>query len=468
MSALLWSGGSNVSASTLKQEPPTGVEADGAPTTTAPPYNRRQAYTVQDPDAYVHTVRPGESWIRIAQQYGLEYPALRDANPELWSLRYTVIRPGDQMVIPNHAASEMPGSLSYTVQYRDSWYKIAEHFGISYGDLRVDNLTLWHRRGIYIRPGDVLIVNGATQNVDAGQPRTAEDNAEVQAASDETTAEVTEAEAPAAVEEAPAAADSNALPSTGGSGPYLVGQLPKDTVLYTVRPGDTWFAVAAANGISFIDLRVLNAGLWTARGQSLRVGDQMIVPANAEPIPPDIRSGPAETATPAVAEPTAEPSAPPASEPPADAERPTPAPEAEAPSVDAPSEEAPSAEDAAVEAPAPEGEGEAAEPAADTAPAAGDAAAASRADAAVESGAETDANAEVDADSERGPMQPVDQNATRLRIDVAPPTILYVVQPGDDWAAVAAKAGVSVSALQAANPALSGRALQPGDNVRFP
>lgn len=424
--ALFWSGVNAVSASPVLQEPGTGVEAGGIPTTTAPPYSRRQAFTVQDPNAYVHTVRPGESWIAISQQYGIEYPELREANPELWSLRYTVIRPGDQMVIPTLGAGEMPTALDYTVQYRDSWYKIAESFGINYWDLRLDNITLWHKRGIYIRPGDTLIIRGATQNFESAQPRLEAVTEEALETTDGEGAETDVEEAPAAeapaVVEAPATDNSAALPSAGTGGPYLAGQLPQGTALYVIRPGDTWFAIAAANGISFTDLRVLNQGLWDARGQSIRVGDQMIIPANAEPIPPDIRTVPQET--PAATE-----------EAPAEGETPA---EATPPAEPEPVDEA---------TPPAEGEGEAAP---------------------AEAEAEVDGNVEVDSSEERGPMQPTDPDTTRLRIEVAPPTILYIVQTGEDWSVVAAKAGVSVVELQSANPSLSGRELQPGDAVRFP
>lgn len=431
--ALFWSGVNAVSASPVSQEPGTEVEAGGIPTTTAPPYNRRQAFTVQDPSAYVHTVRPGESWIAISQQYGIEYPDLREANPELWTLRDTIIRPGDQMVIPTLNAGEMPTALDYTVQYRDSWYKIAESFGINYWDLRLDNITLWHRRGIYIRPGDTLIIRGATQNFESAQPRIETVTEEALESSDEESAEtdtgetdVEEApavEAPAVVE-APSGDNSAALPSAGTGGPYMVGQLPQGTALYVIRPGDSWFAIAAANGISFIDLRVLNAGLWAARGQSLRVGDQMIIPANAEPIPPDIRTAPQET-------PAAQEEAPAATDAPAEATPPA----------------APEPGDQATPPADGEAEGEAAP---------------------AEAEVEADANVEADPSEERGPMQPTDPDSTRLRIEVAPPTILYIVQTGEDWSAVAAKAGVSIVELQSANPSLSGRELQPGDAVRFP
>lgn len=443
--ALFWTGVNTVSASPVSQEPRTEVEAGGIPTTTAPPYSRRQAFTVQDPSAYVHTVRPGESWIAISQQYGIEYPELREANPELWALRYTIIRPGDQMVIPTLGAGEMPTALDYTVQYRDSWYKIAESFGINYWDLRLDNITLWHKRGIYIRPGDTLIIRGATQNFESAQPRLEVVTEEALETSGEESADAGVEEAPAAeapaVVEAPAPDNNATLPSAGTGGPYLAGQLPQGTALYVIRPGDTWFGIAAANGISFTDLRVLNPGLWSARGQSLRVGDQMIIPANAEPIPPDIRTAPQETPA---------------------AEEETPA-ESETPAQERPAQETPSADAEPVEAATPAAQPE---PVDEVTPPAEEEGEAGAPPAEVE--VEVDVNVEIDPSEERGPMQPADPDTTRLRIEVAPPTILYIVQTGEDWSAVAAKAGVSVPVLQSANPTLSGRELQPGDAVRFP
>jgi hypothetical protein len=74
----------------------------------------------------------------------------------------------------------------------------------------------------------------------------------------------------------------------------------------------------------------------------------------------------------------------------------------------------------------------------------------------------------VEDDATTGPMQPATPEGTRLRIELAQPALTYIVQAGEDWAAVAGKAGVSVDDLKAANPALSGRELQSGDTVLLP
>ncbi len=121
-----------------------------------------RAFAVNDPDAFVYTVRLGEYWILIARKFGVSYNDLRAANPELWTLRGEIIRPGDEMAIPGLTAADQRPTVEVTVQPGDSWYAIADRFGVTYWDLRLDNLGLWRRRGAVIQPGDMMqVVNPA-------------------------------------------------------------------------------------------------------------------------------------------------------------------------------------------------------------------------------------------------------------------------------------------------------------------
>jgi LysM repeat protein len=403
-------------------EPLNGVQPSLASSQeTAPPVARstQNTYVVEDPNAYVHTVRLGEYWIGIAQHFGLEYPELRTANPELWELRGEVIRPGDQMVIPTLSADEMGEPIRYTVAFGDSWYKIAEAFGVSYWDLRLDNLDLWKRRGIYIRPGDEMVVRGVTANVTAAESEARAEEVAVEEttppAEEDVTPPAEEAQQPAETTETPVLTPAEPAPSTGSPlppssapPPIVAPETPPGSTLYTVRPGDSWFSIAATYGIPFIDLRTANPELWSTRGQSLRVGDQLVIPPHGSPPPPpEIRLVPME-------------------------------PE-ETPAAEEGAEEGVEQEESEL-SPAPPDEVTTPEP-----------------------------QSTPEAEEERvGPMQAETPEAGRLRIELAEPTIIYVVQAGEDWASIAAKTGVTVEALQAANPALGTRALMVGDQLRLP
>jgi LysM repeat protein len=418
-------------------EPAGELSPSLAPRQQASPSVARSAsprtYVVQDPNAYVYTVRLGEYWIGIARRFGIEYPELRAANPELWNLRKEVIRPGDQMVIPNLSGDQMVEPITYVVTYGDSWYKIANMFGISYWDLRLDNVRLWQRRGIYIRPGDEMTVKGAQQGpvAEARAEEIVEAAEEVTPPVEEVPQPAETTESPILAPEKPATTIGTPLPPSSADAPILAPQVPEGATRYTVRPGDSWFRIAAAYGITFLDLRTANPALWATRGQSIRVGDQMVIPPHGSPPPPpEIRLVPVEPEE-AIEEAAIE---------------------EEAIEEEAIEEEA--IEEEAIEEEAIE---EAVDEAVELSPVLPE-------DVVTPIPLPT-----VELDEERvGPMQAATPEAGRLRIELAEPTIIYVVQAGDDWATVAARTGVTVEALQAANPALSARALQVGDQLRLP
>lgn len=47
-----------------------------------------------------HRVAAGDSWLGIAKRYGVDYPELREANPDVWRQRGENLRVGDKLVIP--------------------------------------------------------------------------------------------------------------------------------------------------------------------------------------------------------------------------------------------------------------------------------------------------------------------------------------------------------------------------------
>lgn len=254
-----------------------------------------QPYAIDDPNAFVYKVRLGEYWILIARKFGVNYDELRAANPELWTLRGELIWPGDEMRIPGLTAADQRATEEYTVQPGDSWRRIADQFGVSYWDLRLDNLGLWRRRGTVIQPGDQMqVVTPGPVAVVGETPPATEDGATT-----EPTAAQPADPAPTAVPEvdvtptpAPLPAPG-ALPPVDSAPPFLVTNPPADGTTYDVRPGDNWFAIANRYGITFEKLRSANPELWALRGQNIRPADQMVIPAHGSPPPPmDIRTLP--------------------------------------------------------------------------------------------------------------------------------------------------------------------------------
>ncbi len=253
-----------------------------------------QRHTVADPNAFVYTVRLGEYWILIARKFGVTYDALRKANGDLWTLRGELIWPGDEMAIPGLTAADQRESLEYTVQPGDSWYRIAGTFGVSYWDLRLDNLGLWRRRGIVIRPGDQMqIVNPnpaaiekplVAESVAAAQPVAAQPAAPAATATAQPASTPAQAATPAPTAQPPA---PGTLPTvTSGGTPFRVTNPPADAVIYSVRPGDSWFSIAGRYGMPFETLRSANQELWALRGQNIRPADEMMIPAHGSPPPP--------------------------------------------------------------------------------------------------------------------------------------------------------------------------------------
>ncbi|MBI3960330.1 MAG: LysM peptidoglycan-binding domain-containing protein [Chloroflexi bacterium] len=249
-----------------------------------------QRHTVDDPAAFIYTVRLGEYWILIARKFGVTYEELRSANRDLWTLRGELIWPGDEMAIPGLTAADQWETLEYTVQPGDSWYRIADTFGVSYWDLRLDNLGLWRRRGVVIRPDDRMqIVNpnpAAIEKLPVAESAAAAQPVAAPAAT--ATAQPANAPAQAAT---PTPTTQPAAPgtlptATSGGTPFRVTNPPADAVIYSVRPGDSWFSIAGRYGITFENLRSPNQELWVLRGQNIRPADEMIIPAHGSPPPP--------------------------------------------------------------------------------------------------------------------------------------------------------------------------------------
>ena len=219
-----------------------------------------------------YTVQAGDSYWRIANKYGISIEELQRLNGTSSYFLY----PGQSLVVPG-SASTTSGSASstsssttstrsaapvaggsYTVQAGDSYWRIANKYGISISELQRLNGTSDYN----LYPGQSLKVPGSGSSSNA----TASSNSSSTSTSTTT-----------------------ASPSAGGS--------------YTVQAGDSYWRIANKYGISISELQRLNgtSNYFLYPGQSLKVpgsGSASTTPAPAATTA-STTSAPAETPAPA-------------------------------------------------------------------------------------------------------------------------------------------------------------------------
>ena len=218
-----------------------------------------------------YTVQAGDSYWRIANKYGISIQELQRLNG---TSDYT-LHPGQSIKVPgsgtNASASSNSGSAStsttsaapsaggsYTVQAGDSYWRIANKYGISISELQRLNGT----SNYFLYPGPSLKVPGSGSSSNA----TASSNSSSTSTSTTT-----------------------AAPAAGGS--------------YTVQAGDSYWRIANKYGISISELQRLNgtSNYFLYPGQSIKVPGSGS--ANATPAPAattaSTTSAPAETPAPA-------------------------------------------------------------------------------------------------------------------------------------------------------------------------
>lgn len=400
-----------------------------------------------------YTVQVGDSWYKIADKCGASFSSLTEANPDLYNRRGSYVRPGDQMMIPGAAnaqnsedtaaaeaetATEATAASAgasvetsvaadpfvYTVRPGDYWIFIARKYQTEYGALREANPALWMKRGEIIRPGDQVVVPGLT----------------------------------------------------------AVDMIPP--VQYTVESGDSWYKIADKFAVSFWHLILDNPALWGRRGPVIRPGDEMVITEVSQPPTQQVAEASTQTS-----EASAETASAETEQPATDTEM-----ETDQPAVDQPEKEtsvvipvAPVREPV----PAPQ------EPVNGTIYTVGIGDSwykiANRfgisfyklrsANPAlwVQRGQALRPGDKMvipehgtpppppEIKSAPGEKEPATGEAPDAEIDTIP-SGSYTVQEGDTWASIAERAGVTVEALQTANPAIVRKdgSLTPGDVMRIP
>ncbi|WP_298077781.1 LysM peptidoglycan-binding domain-containing protein [uncultured Abiotrophia sp.] len=199
-----------------------------------------------------YTVQAGDSYWRIANKYGISISELQRLNGTSNYFLY----PGQSIKVPGSgsanatpapaattasttsAPAETPapapstGGGNYTVQAGDSYWRIANKYGISISELQRLNGT----SNYFLYPGQSIKVPGGGAAAETSAP---------------TPAPVSQTPAPAespapAAAETPAPAANNASQASGGS--------------YTVQAGDTLYSIARRNGVDVYKLIANNGG----------------------------------------------------------------------------------------------------------------------------------------------------------------------------------------------------------------
>lgn len=124
-------------------------------------------------DTHVYTVKSGDSWWAIANRYGMEMNALAQLNGKTIN---SVIYPGQQLRVADKGAGQsvtnkvtqtpaqpkpaQPSAQYYTVRYGDSFWSIANRYGMNMYTLAANNgLSI----NSVIYPGQRLRVSGGVQ-----------------------------------------------------------------------------------------------------------------------------------------------------------------------------------------------------------------------------------------------------------------------------------------------------------------
>ncbi len=236
-----------------------------------------------EPSETTYTVKAGDNLWAIANAYGVSVNNLRDWN----NLSSDFLQIGDVLVIQEPDDAEPtpdpdPSETTYTVRAGDNLWAIANAYGVS-----VNNLRDWNNLSSdVLQIGDVLVI----QEPDDTEPTPDPDPSE-------TTYTVKAGDNLWAIANAYGVSVNNLRDWNNLSsdvlqiGDVLVIQEPDDTeptpdpseTTYTVRAGDSLWAIANAHGVSVNNLRDWN----NLSSDVLQIGDVLVIQESddTEPTP---------------------------------------------------------------------------------------------------------------------------------------------------------------------------------------
>lgn len=179
-------------------------------------------------DVFRYVVRPGDTLFGIARANDVTLPDIYRLNPNIDA---SSLRVGDTVLLPGRGSRpEAPHTVRYTVRSGDTLRSIARDYDIAVQDILQLNPDVDPRD---LRAGDVLIL--------------------------------------------PAGAVAGRQPPPPSSAPPAA-----NTNRYVVRPGDTLFSIARANGVTMSSILELNPNI---NANSLRVGDVIVLRGGIVPPP---------------------------------------------------------------------------------------------------------------------------------------------------------------------------------------
>lgn len=177
----------------------------------------------------------------------------------------------------------------HSVRAGESWLGIANRYGVSYADLRAANQTLWNRRGENLRVNDELIIPGRFVGTPTPTP-TASDTPTITPTPTETqTPTITPTPTETATPTITPTASNTPIPTAT----YTPSPTPERVVpttrqnyafYYTVQRGDTWSEIAAQYGLSLETLYSYN-GVWIeyyGNRRRIEPGDNILIPGRMD------------------------------------------------------------------------------------------------------------------------------------------------------------------------------------------
>jgi len=89
------------------------------------------------PGGQIYTVRAGDTLFAIGQRFGVSVNALLRANPQITNP--DVLRIGQQICIPGVQPPGCPGGFLYTIRAGDTFFSLAQRFGVTVNELIAAN-----------------------------------------------------------------------------------------------------------------------------------------------------------------------------------------------------------------------------------------------------------------------------------------------------------------------------------------
>ena len=215
-----------------------------------------------------YTVKAGDSYWKIANQYGISIAELQRLNGTSNYFLY----PGQTLKVPGTSTATKPTETKptenkpaaqttsgYTVKAGDSYWKIANQYGISIAELQRLNGT----SNYFLYPGQTLKVPGSSNAISTPAPV------------------------------------ATPQPSTPAPQPAVVSNTTSGG--YTVQAGDSYWKIANQYGISIAELQRLNgtSNYFLYPGQTLKVPGSSNVVSTPAPVATPQPARPAQPSTPA-------------------------------------------------------------------------------------------------------------------------------------------------------------------------